>query len=98
MLELPAIDVFCLIKKALLFVKLKEFGFDAVTFMPSRNTPEQLDRVMALCREHGFFMISGEDINQPRQSFICKAADAGYKVFILLTGTIELDSCFRVTI
>ena len=56
-----------------LFAELKALGFDAVTFMPTRNTPEQLDRVMRLCREYGFFQISGEDINSPRQSFICRA-------------------------
>ena len=57
----------------LLFDTLKDCGFNAVTYMPSRNTPEQLDRVMKLCEENGFFQISGEDINSPRQSFICEA-------------------------
>ena len=47
-------------------------GFDAVSVMPSRNTYEQLQRVMGLCDEYGFMPISGEDINQPRQSFICQ--------------------------
>ena len=69
-----------------LFVKLKDFGFNAVTFMPSRNTAAQLDRVMSLCKEHGFFMISGEDINSPRQSFICNAAE-DEKFSILKTAT-----------
>lgn len=55
----------------MLFDELTELGFNAVTYMPSRNTPEQLARVMRLCREHGLFQISGEDINQPRQSFVC---------------------------
>lgn len=59
----------------LLFSELKKLGFNAVTYMPSRNTPEQLSRVMALCDSHGFFQISGEDINSPRQSFICPAAE-----------------------
>lgn len=59
-----------------LFAWLKETGFDAVTYMPSRNTKEQLSRVMALCRSYNFFEISGEDINSPRQLFICqKMAD-----------------------
>ena len=53
--------------------QLADLGFDAVTFMPSRNTPAQLDRLMAMCEEKGFFQISGEDINTPRQSFMCKA-------------------------
>jgi len=48
-------------------------GFRAVTYMPSRNTRAQLDRVRALCDKHGLFQISGEDINSPRQSFVCEA-------------------------
>ena len=56
-----------------LFLTLKECGFNAVTYMPTRNTLEQLLRVQNLCRQHGFFEISGEDINSPRQSFICEA-------------------------
>lgn len=55
-----------------LFKVLKEQNVDAVTYMPSRNTPQQLNNVMALCKKYGFFEISGEDINSPRQSFICK--------------------------
>lgn len=53
------------------FTACKEIGFQAIAFMPSRNTAEQLNRVMALCDKYGFMQISGEDINQPRQSFIC---------------------------
>lgn len=51
---------------------LRESGVGGVTFMPSRNTHEQLERLMGLCRRFGFTQISGEDINQPRQSFICR--------------------------
>ncbi|MDR0671812.1 MAG: PHP domain-containing protein [Oscillospiraceae bacterium] len=51
---------------------LPSLGFAAVTYMPSRNTARQLARVQALCRRHGLFEISGEDINQPRQSFVCE--------------------------
>lgn len=54
---------------------IKEYGFDAITYMPTRNTPEQLARLMKICEDHGFFQISGEDINSPRQSFRCKALD-----------------------
>jgi len=50
----------------------REVGFEAIAYMPSRNTRAQLERVMALCDERGFMQISGEDINQPRQSFICE--------------------------
>ena len=41
--------------------------------MPSRNTQKQLRRVKALCDKHEMFQISGEDINSPRQKFICEA-------------------------
>lgn len=59
----------------LLVGELKRLGFNAITYMPTRNTKEQLARLMSLCKENGFFEISGEDINSPRQSFICKAMD-----------------------
>mgnify|MGYP007058149328 FL=1 len=52
---------------------MKDLGFNAVTYMPSRNSMEQLKRVKALCQQHGLFQISGEDINSPRQSFVCIA-------------------------
>lgn len=58
-----------------LFDVLENYGFDAVTFMPTRNTEVQLGRVMRLCRERNLFQISGEDINSPRQSFVCRAYD-----------------------
>jgi hypothetical protein len=48
-----------------------EIGFNALSFMPSRNTYAQLDRLMKLCDKFVFLQISGEDINQPRQNFIC---------------------------
>ena len=56
-----------------LFTYLKEKGVNAVTYMPSRNTRRQLERVQALADGLGFFKISGEDINSPRQNFICYA-------------------------
>ncbi|MDR0395730.1 MAG: PHP domain-containing protein [Oscillospiraceae bacterium] len=51
---------------------LKETGFDAVTYMPSRNTMDQLRRLVALCESKGLFQISGEDINSPYQPFKCE--------------------------
>ena len=50
-----------------------KLGFKAVTYMPSRNTKAQLTRLRALCEKYGLFQISGEDINSPRQSFVCEA-------------------------
>ncbi len=54
-----------------LFEVLTVLGFRAVTYMPNRNAPEQLQRVQTLCRKHSLFEISGVDINSPRQSFSC---------------------------
>ena len=60
----------------LLFETISELRFDAVTYMPSRNTTEQIIRLRNLCDRHGLFQISGEDINSPRQSFVCQAMRA----------------------
>jgi predicted metal-dependent phosphoesterase TrpH len=54
-----------------LFKTLKEARVDAIAYMPSRNTEAQLQRVQKLCRRYGFFETSGEDINSPRQKFVC---------------------------
>lgn len=56
-----------------LFGKLDNIGFKALTYMPSRNSLNQLKKVKNLCSKYNFLEISGEDINSPRQSFICKA-------------------------
>ena len=52
-----------------LFDEITRIGFCAVTYMPPRNTKNQLLRVQALCRDHGLMEISGVDINSSRQSF-----------------------------
>ena len=59
----------------LLFEELVHLGFRAVTYMPTRNTEDQLSRVIQHCEKNGLFQISGEDINSPRQSFLCKALE-----------------------
>lgn len=56
-----------------LVVELKKAGYNAIAYMPTRNTPKQLERIMKLCRDNGFFEISGEDINSSRQKFACEA-------------------------
>ncbi len=61
----------------LLFNVIKESGFNAVTYMPSRNSRDQLGTIRKHCEQHGFLQISGEDINSPRQSFICDAMKNG---------------------
>lgn len=55
-----------------LFDVIASLGFNAVTYMPPRNTDAQLSRVRALCEKYGLFQISGVDINSPRQSFVCE--------------------------
>jgi hypothetical protein len=52
-----------------LFEELSRLGYRAVTYMPPRNTEEQLRRLQRLCAEWGFMEISGVDINSSRQSF-----------------------------
>lgn len=54
-----------------LVVHLAGLGFPAITFMPPRNTVEQLERISQLAAAHGMIEVSGVDINQPRQSFSC---------------------------
>ena len=57
------------------FLCLEEEGVKSVTYMPTRNTPAQLDRLRGLCRQYGMFEISGKDINTPRQSFVIRAME-----------------------
>lgn len=57
------------------FTFLKDSGIPAVTYMPTRNTRAQLERLRGLCEKNGLFQVSGEDINSPRQSFIIRAME-----------------------
>lgn len=57
------------------FQCLREEGVWAVTYMPTRNTPAQLERLRGLCEAYGMFQVSGEDINSPRQSFVIRAME-----------------------
>ncbi len=54
-----------------LFVAMADRGLRAVTYMPPRNTPEQIARIHDLAVRHGMLEISGVDINTPRQQFNC---------------------------
>jgi len=54
-----------------LFAEISRLGFKAVTYMPPRNTQEQLRNLRRLSAEWGFMEISGVDINSSRQSFNC---------------------------
>ena len=54
-----------------LVAELVRIGFKAITYMPPRNTKEQMARLQKLCKENGLMEISGVDINSSRQSFNC---------------------------
>ncbi|GHU03096.1 hypothetical protein FACS1894147_06430 [Spirochaetia bacterium] len=54
-----------------LFEEIYRLGYRAVTYMPPRNTAEQLRKLRRLSAEWGFMEISGVDINSSRQSFNC---------------------------
>jgi len=56
----------------LIFDVIKGLGFKAVTYIPTRNSMAQIKRVRDLCKKYDFLQICGEDINSPRQSFICE--------------------------
>lgn len=53
-----------------LFAVIDRAGIRAVTYMPTRNSQAQIERLRALCDRYGMQQITGEDINSPRQSFI----------------------------
>jgi len=53
-----------------LFEVIDQAGIRAVTYMPTRNTQAQIERLRSLCDRYGMQQITGEDINSPRQSFI----------------------------
>ncbi len=53
--------------------EIKAIGIETVAYMPTRNTPAQLQRLAKLCEENKMFEISGEDVNSPRQKFACAA-------------------------
>jgi len=66
-----------------LIAYMVKIGMKAVTYMPARNTDEQLERIKALCQVNDLFQISGEDINSPLQSFVCdKIETPGFKHLI----------------
>jgi hypothetical protein len=54
-----------------LIPRLKDFGFQGITYMPPRNTMEQLKRLHNLCVKADLIEVSGVDINSPRQIFQC---------------------------
>ena len=58
-----------------MFACLHEYGMRAFSYAPTRNAPDQVEKVRELCRKYEMLEILGEDINQPRQSFIMTYTD-----------------------
>ena len=54
-----------------LFAEISRLGYQALTYMPPRNTLAQLKKLQKLAVQWGFMEISGVDINSSRQSFNC---------------------------
>jgi hypothetical protein len=54
-----------------LFNEIKQLGFLAVSYMPPRNTPLQMETIQRYASEGNYMEISGVDINSSRQSFNC---------------------------
>jgi len=54
-----------------LFALLRGLGFKAIMCIPTRNNIEQLMAAKNLCKKYDFFEKGGENINSPRQSFVC---------------------------
>ncbi|MBI9095152.1 MAG: PHP domain-containing protein [Sphaerochaeta sp.] len=50
---------------------LSDIGYPAITYMPPRNTLEQMKRLQGLAKERNLMEISGVDINSSRQSMNC---------------------------
>lgn len=50
---------------------LVDIGYPAITYMPPRNTLEQMHRLQSLAKERNLMEISGVDINSSRQSMNC---------------------------
>ncbi|MDR1496531.1 MAG: PHP domain-containing protein [Clostridiales Family XIII bacterium] len=57
-----------------LFGILHGLGVGAISYMPARNSREQIERVRTLADRYGMLQISGEDVNSPRQPFISEAS------------------------
>lgn len=53
-----------------LICQLDKSGIHALTYMPTRNTDAQIERLRKLCARYGMLEVCGEDINSPRQSFV----------------------------
>lgn len=59
----------------LLFKVINELGIKSITYSPTRNNGEQLNRLQNLAKKYDMFTVCGDDINSIRQSFVIKALE-----------------------
>ena len=64
-----------------MFACLSEYGMCGFSYAPTRNQPDQVERVRALCGKYGMLEVCGEDINQPRQPLICQQQSEADRIF-----------------
>lgn len=64
-----------------MFACLSAYGMRGFSYAPTRNQPDQVERVRALCRKYGMLEVCGEDINQPRQPLICQQNNEEDRLF-----------------
>ena len=64
-----------------MFACLSEYGMCGFSYAPTRNQPDQVERVRALCEKYGMLEVCGEDINQPRQPLICQQQSEADRIF-----------------
>lgn len=64
-----------------MFACLSEYGMRGFSYAPTRNQPDQVERVRALCEKYGMLEVCGEDINQPRQPLICQQQSEADRIF-----------------
>lgn len=64
-----------------MFACLSSYGMRGFSYAPTRNSPDQVERVRALCRTYGMLEVCGEDINQPRQPLICQQSSEEDRIF-----------------
>ncbi len=64
-----------------MFACLSSYGMRGFSYAPTRNAPDQVERVRALCRQYHMLEVCGEDINQPRQPLICQQSSEEDRIF-----------------
>lgn len=64
-----------------MFSCLSEYGMRGFSYAPTRNQPDQVERVRSLCKKYHMLEVCGEDINQPRQPLVCQHGSEEDRVF-----------------